>query len=101
MVLRLVKFYLVLSTLVVAALFGFVIYVNLEHNPEATFCDYYVEKHWTNYVNKSGEHCRIRLGIVSIYFGLPFLVVTAALHSPAYLYFLVRRVRRRRAEPSR
>lgn len=101
MVLRLVKIYLVLSTLIAAAFSGVFVYTNLEHNPEATFCDYYVEKHWTNYVNKSGEHCRIRLGIVSIYFGLPFLVVTVALHSPAYLYLLVRRVRRRRAKSSR
>ncbi len=101
MVLRLVKVYLVLSTLIAAAFSGVFVYTNLEHNPEATFCDYYVEKHWTNYVKSNGEHCRIRLGMVSIYFGLPFLVVTAALHSPAYLYFLVRCIRRRRAEPSR
>ncbi len=100
MVLRLVKFYLVLSTLVVAALFGFIIYVNLEHNPQAEFCDYYVERHEANYVSQ-GEPCRIRLVVVAFQFGLPFLIVTAAVHSPAYLYFLVRRIRRRRAEPSR
>ena len=101
MVLRLVKIYLVLSTLIAAAFSGVFVYTNLEHNPQETFCEYEVEKHWTNYVNKSGEHCRIRLGIVSLYFGLPFLVVTAALHSPAYLYLLVRRIRKRPAKSSR
>ncbi len=100
MVLRLVKIYLVLSTLIVAALFGFVIYVNLEHNPQAEFCDYYVERHEANYVSQ-GEPCSIRLMVVAFQFGLPCLVVTAAPHSPAYLYFLVRRVRKRRAKPSR
>ncbi len=100
MVLRLVKFYLVLSTLVVAALFGFIIYVNLEHNPQAEFCDYYVERHEANYVSQ-GEPCRIRLDVLVSELGPLFLIVMAALHSPAYVYFLVRRVRRRRAEPRR
>ncbi len=66
MVLRLVKFYLVPSTLVVAALFGFIIYVNLEHNPQAEFCDYYVEKHWANYVKSNGEQCRIRGNVIAL-----------------------------------
>ncbi len=97
MVLRLVKFYLVLSTFVVAALFGFIIYVNLEHNPQSEFCGYYVERHEANYVSQ-GEPCRIRLMVVAFQFGLPFLIVTGVLHSPAYVYFLVRRIRKRRAE---
>ncbi len=100
MVLRLVKIYLVLSTFVVAAFFGVVIHAHLDHNPQAEYCDYNVERHEANYVSQ-GEPCRIRLMVVSLQFGRPFLVVTAALHSPAYLYFLVRRIRKRRAEPSR
>ncbi len=101
MVLRLVKIYLVLSTLVVVVLFWFIVYVNLEHNPQEAFCDYDVEKHWANYVKSNGEQCRIRGNVIALQFGVPFLILTAAVHSPAYLYFLVRRIRKRRAEPSR
>ncbi len=97
MVLRLVKIYLVLSTLAVVAWLGLGIYISLEHNPQAEYCDYYVERHEANYVSQ-GEPCRIRLNALVFEFGTIFLVVTGALHSPAYLYFLVRRIRKRRAK---
>ncbi len=100
MVLRLVKFYLLLSTLAVVAWLGLGIYISLEHNPQATYCDYNIEKEEAIYVSQ-GEPCRIRLNVLVFEFGTIFLVVTAALHSPAYLYFLVRRIRKRRAEPRR
>ena len=96
MVFRFIKIYLVLTALIVAALSSVFIYANLEHNPQGVFCDYNVEPHWTNYVNSSDEQCRIRVGIVAVYFSLPFLIGTVALHSPVYLYFLVRYLRRRR-----
>lgn len=95
---RLIKIYLVLTALIIAALSGVFIYANLEHNAQGVFCDYNVEPHWINYVNSSGEQCRIRVGIVAKYFSLPFLIGTLALHSPVYLYFLVRYFRRRRHE---
>ncbi len=100
MVLRLAKFYVLLSTLAVVAWLGLGIYISLEHNPQAEYCDYYVEIHKANYVSQ-GEPCRIRLNVLVYGFGTIFLVVTAALHSPAYLYFLVRRIRKRQAEPRR
>ncbi len=100
MVLRLVKFYLLLSTLAVVAWFGLGIYISLDHNPQATYCDYNVERREANYISQ-GEPCRIRLDVLVSELGPLFLIVTAALHSPAYVYFLVRRIRKRRAEPRR
>ncbi len=97
MLLRLVNVYLVVSTLLVTTWFGLGIYISLDHNPQATYCDYNVERREANYISQ-GEPCRIRLDVLVSELGPLFLIVMAALHSPAYLYFLVRRIRKRRAE---
>ena len=101
MVTRLVKIYLVLSTVVLFILVLGDVRKALEHNPQGTYCDYYVEDHWANYVKRSGEQCRIRLWAIASEFGVLLLIAIGVVHSPAYLYFLVRHIRKRRAKPPR
>ncbi len=57
---RLLKLYLILSLAVVVGGARFVIHVSLEQNPSATYCEYELPDSETNYVQSSGERCRIR-----------------------------------------
>ncbi len=95
MILRLVKIYLVLSFLAVFVWMGAVARKTLDHNSQAAYCNYNVEKSEANYVVYD-EPCRIRIGVLAHQFGLGFLIITGVLHSPTYLYLLVRYIRRRR-----
>jgi hypothetical protein len=98
MLLRVVKIYLVLSTIVIFSLAGFAAYTGLKLNPQSVYCNYAVDESEANYVAQ-GVPCRVRFGALLQVFGLTTLAIAATAQLPAYVYFLVRYIRRARSKP--
>jgi len=97
MLLRIVKIYIVLSTIVILSLAGFAAYTGLKLNPQSVYCDYAVDESEANYV-AYGVPCRIRFGTLFRVFGLTSLIIMAFVQLPAYFYFLARYVRKARSK---
>ena len=94
---RLLKLYLILSLAVIVGGARFGIHVFLEHNPSAIYCEYELPDSETNYVQRSGERCRIRFGVLAQQFGALFAIYVLVLQGPVYLFFLIRHGVRRRS----
>ena len=94
---RLLKLYLILSLAVIVGWIRFGIDVSLEQNPSATYCEYELPDSETNYMQRSGERCRIRFGVLAYQFGTLFSIFVLILHGPVYLFFLIRHGVRRRS----
>ena len=97
MLLRVIKIYLVLSTVILVSWAGLGAYVALEHNPQSVYCNYAVDESEANYVAQ-GVPCRIRFGALLQVFGLTTLAIAATAQLPAYVYFLARYVRKARSK---
>ena len=95
MMMRLLKVYLVLTVLAVFYWLGTGFYYLLQHNAQQSYCVYSVEKDEANY-EVDGLPCRIRFDVLFYQFGAMSLIYIGVLHSPVYLYLLVRFFRRRR-----
>lgn len=93
---RLLKLYLILSLAALVGWSRFGIHVFLEHNPSAIYCEFELPDSETNYVQRSGERCRIRFGVLAYQFGTLFAIYVLVLHGPVYLFFLIRHGIRRR-----
>ena len=94
---RLLKLYLILSLAVIVGGAKFVIHVSLEQNSNATYCEYKLPDSETNYVQSSGERCRIRFDAFAGEFGVLFIIFILVLHGPVYLFYLIRHGVRRQS----
>ncbi len=97
MLLRVIKIYLVLSTVVLFAWVGLGAYIALERNVQSSYCDYAIDEGEANYV-AHGVPCRIRLDEMAK-LGAFLLLTLAVFQGPVYLYFLVRYICRARSKP--
>ena len=96
MLLRVIKIYLVLSTVILVSWVGLGAYIGLEHNPQSAYCEYAIDEGEANYV-AHGVPCRIRLDEMAK-LGAFLLLTLAVFQGPVYLYFLARYVRKARSK---
>lgn len=87
--------YLIVSGLAVLGYVGMGAYIGLQHNPSAAYCDFEAPLKSRNFVNESGESCRIRGRWYFVHL-VAVAELLVLLQWPGYTYFLVRYIRRRR-----
>ncbi len=95
MLVRAMKYYLVISAVAAFLSIAMGVYMNVHNKPVGVYCDQTVGSDRTAGIRNS-ETCRLDAGKILSVFGPVFVVLTLTLHLPAYFYFTMRWRRSRR-----
>lgn len=95
MIKRCVKVYVIVTSVMFAIWVGLAMYMGLEENGMADYCDYSAPKEWAYYTSQ-GEPCRPRHFFILKETVLLMATILLPVQSPAYGYFVISAVVRRR-----
>ena len=95
MIKRCVRVYVIVTSVMLTIWVGAGMYMGLEENTMAEFCDYGAPPEW-EYYSSQGDPCRPRLFVIAKEIVVLTVGILLPLQSPAYGYFVINAIVRRR-----